>query len=219
LKLGILGGTFDPVHLGHLRMALEASEDLDLDRVDLVPASVPPHKEGRAVASFADRLAMLRLAVEGAPRLGVLDLEGRRRGVSYTILTLEELHKKYPDDLDLYFVLGADAFLDIPTWKEYRSLFRYAHFVIMERPGISRQALDDFLGSLDLGLEKAGPDRYRVRESGMQLIRREGTAMDISSSNIRKAVAAGRSVRFLVPEAVETYILKKGLYSSHGESR
>ncbi len=219
LKLGILGGTFDPVHLAHLRMALEAAEDLDLDRVDLVPAAVPPHKAGRAVASFDDRVAMIRLAVEDTPRLGVLDLEGRRRGASYTILTLQDLHSRHAGDLDLYFVLGADAFLDIATWKDHRSLFDYAHFVLMERPGVPQDRLERFLESPDLGLERIGPDTYRMPDSGHRLIRRKGTAMDISSSRIRKAVAGGRSVRFLVPRAVETYILEKGLYRFDGESR
>ena len=120
--------------------------------------------------------------------------------------------------MDLFFVVGTDAFLEITTWKDHRSLFDHAHFVLVERPGIPPETLEPFLDSLNLGLERTGPDTYRIPASGTRLIRKSGTAMDISSTRIREAVAARRSVRFLVPEAVETYILGKGLYQSHGES-
>jgi len=218
LKLGILGGTFDPVHLGHLRMALEAAEDLGLDRVDLVPASVPPHKERKPGARFADRLAMVRMGIEGVPVLGARDLEGRREGASYTILTLEELHRSDPGDLDLYFVIGADAFLEIRTWKDHRSLFDHAHFVVIDRPGVRSEALEAFLGSLDVSLEPAGPDVYRVGSGGNRLFRRTGTFLDISSTQVRETVRRGRSIRFLVPPEVERFIMEKGLYRADGES-
>lgn len=218
MKLGILGGTFDPVHLGHLRMALETAEELALDRMCLVPASMPPHKGGRAQASFADRMAMARIAVSGAPLLDVLDLEGRRRGASYTIYTLRELHHEYPDGLDLYFVVGTDAFLEIGTWKDHRSLFDHANFVLIDRPGMSAGALEPFIQGLDIGAVRTAPGVFRVGASGNLLIRRQGTFMGVSSTQVRDAVARGRSIRFLVPEDVERYIMEKGLYLSHGES-
>ena len=217
LKLGILGGTFDPVHLGHLRMALEAAEDLGLDRVDLVPAGVPPHKERGPGACFADRLAMVRMGTEGVPLLGGCDLEGRREGASYTILTLEELHRSHPGDLDLYFVIGTDAFLEIRTWKDYRSLFDHAHFVLIDRPGVHSEALETFLDSLDVSLEPLGPDVYRVGKGGNRLFRRTGTFLDISSTRVRETVRRGRSIRFLVPSEVERFIMEKGLYRADGE--
>lgn len=219
MKLGILGGTFDPVHLGHLRMALEAAEELELDSVCLMPASVPPHKEVEPGASFSHRLAMIRMAVEEVPLLDVLDLEGRRQGASYTIVTLKELHRRYGGDLELYFVIGADAFLDIRTWKDHRALFDYAHFVLFERPGVPRDSLETFLDSLDVGLQRSGPYEYRVEGSGNRLIRQKGTFMGISSTQIREAVAGNRAIRFLVPPEVERHIMEKRLYRRHGEYR
>jgi nicotinate-nucleotide adenylyltransferase len=218
LRLGILGGTFDPVHLGHLRTALETAEELSLDRVCLVPASMPPHKGGAARASFTDRTAMAGLAVQEAPLLDVLDLEGRRRGESYTILTLRELHEEYGEGLELYFVVGSDAFLEVDTWKDYRSLFEYAHFVLVERPGFSPEALEAFIEGLDIRPVRIGRGMFRVGDSGNLLIRRRGTLIGVSSTQIRDALAGGGSIRFLVPDAVERYILEKGLYLSHGES-
>lgn len=218
MRLGILGGTFDPVHLGHLRMALETAEDLALDRMCLVPSSIPPHKGGRAEASFADRASMARIAVRGVPALDVLDLEGRRTGASYTILTLRELHREHPEGLELYFVVGADAFLDIGTWKEYRSLFDYAHFVLIDRPGVSAEVLEPFIEGLDIGAVRTSLGGFRVGSSGKSLILRHGTLMGVSSTQVRDAVARGKSIRFLVPEGVERYIMEKGLYLSHGES-
>lgn len=215
MKLGILGGTFDPVHLGHLRMALEAAEGLALDRLGLTPASVPPHKAEQPGASFADRLAMIRQAIEGVPLLDAFDLEGRRQGASYTIATLEELHRRYGKDLELYFVIGADAFLEIRTWKDYRRLFDHAHFVLFDRPGVAAESLEAFLDSLDLDLERTGPNAYRVSRSGNRLIRLQGTFMGISSTQVRQAVAANRSIRFLVPLEVERHILEEGLYRPH----
>ncbi|MCF8063481.1 MAG: nicotinate-nucleotide adenylyltransferase [Deltaproteobacteria bacterium] len=218
MKLGILGGTFDPVHLGHLRMALEAAEDLGLDRVDLVPAAVPPHREAKPGASFADRLAMVRMGIKGVPLLGALDLEGRRKGASYTITTLKELHREHSGDLDLYFVIGTDAFLEIRTWKDHRSLFDYAHFVLMDRPGVRSEALKAFLDSLDVPLEPLGADVYRVGNGRNRLFRRTGTFLDISSTRVRETVGRGKSIRFLVPAEVERFIMEKGLYRTHGES-
>jgi len=213
-----LGGTFDPVHLGHLRMALETAEELSFDRMCLVPASMPPHKGGRAGASFADRMAMARIAVRGTPFLDVLDLEGRRRGVSYTIITLRELHHEYGDTLELYFVVGTDAFLEIGTWKEYRSLFDYAHFVLVDRPGVSTGVLEQFIMDLEIGAVRASEGVFLVGTSGKRLIRKKGTLMGISSTQVREALAKGGSIRFIVSEGVERYIMKKGLYRSHGES-
>ncbi len=218
MRLGILGGTFDPVHLGHLRMALETAEELALDRMCLVPASMPPHKGGRSKASFADRVAMARIAVLGVPLLGVLDLEGRRRGISYTILTLKELHQEYSEGLELYFVLGTDAFLEIGTWKDHRSLFDYAHFVLIDRPGVSPGALEPFMDDLGIGAVREAPGLFRVGASGNRLIRRQGTFMGVSSTQVRDTKALGKSIRFLVPDGVERYITEKGLYLSHGES-
>ncbi len=217
MRLGVLGGTFDPVHLGHLRIAVETAEEMGLDRVWLVPASRPPHKEGGVITPFEHRLEMIRLATAGERALGVSDLEGRRGGVSYTIETLRELHGMHPRDLELHFVAGTDAFLEIRTWKEYSSLFRYTHFILIQRPGIRSKDLEGFLRSLDPNLEREGPGEYRFPESGCRVVERRATYMDISSTRIRDAAAAGRSIRYLVPDAVHDYIHQEGLYRTHEE--
>jgi nicotinate-nucleotide adenylyltransferase len=217
LRIGLLGGTFDPVHLGHLRTALEVAENLTLECVYLVPASVPPHKERGAVASFADRIAMVRMAIQGTRLLGALDVEGRREGLSYTVQTLQELRGHYPDDLELFFILGTDAFLDIHMWKDFRSLFELSHFVLVERPGFASESLESYLDSLDVAWTVMASGDYRFTSSGNLLIRKTVTGLDISSTHIREIAAAGRSVRFLVPESVEAYLTEEGLYDAHGE--
>lgn len=219
MRLGILGGTFDPIHLGHLRVAEEVAEELDLEKVYLIPAAVPPHKETRPVTPFHHRLAMTRLAAEDSPFLEALDLEGRRQGLSYSIETLREFHKLFKRELTLFFILGMDAFLEIETWKEYERLFEYAHFVVIKRPGIQFDQLEPFLRSLGSGFKREGTvDRF-LHPSGNLLIYREATLMDISSTQIREMVATGRSIHFLVPNSVRLYVMEKGLYGIHGSSR
>ena len=210
LRLGILGGTFDPVHLGHLRMAEEIGEELDLEKVYMIPASRPPHKGRQSITSFHHRLEMIRLATKNAPGIEPMDIEGHRRGLSYSIETLREFHRLFGPNLKLYFLLGSDAFLEIGTWKEYESLFDYSNFVVLERPGIGKGALEHFLRHLGLKKEE-GKGRY-VFPSGNHLICSKGTHMQISSTAIREAVAKGRSIRFLVPESVGRYKEEKGLY-------
>ena len=123
MNLGILGGTFDPIHFGHLRVAEEMGEELGLERVYLIPAALPPHKDEKPVTSFQHRMAMTRIAVEGSPVLEALDLEGRRQGRSYSIETLREFRQTIEGSFGLFFIIGLDAFLEIGTWKEYEALF------------------------------------------------------------------------------------------------
>ena len=140
-RLGILGGTFDPIHYGHLRLAEEVGESLKLEHVYLIPAALPPHKGQRTVSPFPHRLEMTRIASAESPLLKVLDLEARREGFSYSIETLKTFHGMVQPDLDLHFVLGMDAFLEIETWKDFRNLFNYAHFVVIQRPGFPSDVL------------------------------------------------------------------------------
>ena len=148
---------------------------------------------------------MTRLAIVGSSLLDALDLEGRRSGPSYSIETLKELHAIFKPDPDLFFILGIDAFLEINTWKEYERLFDYAHFVIISRPGYRKEMIEPFL--MKSGLENK------------TLTIKETTLMDISSTNIRKMVQQGKSIRFLVPGAVRDYIAEKGLYGKNGNPR
>jgi nicotinate-nucleotide adenylyltransferase len=215
LRLGILGGTFDPVHLGHLRLAEEVGEAFKLEKVYLIPAASPPHKGDRAVSSFHHRFEMARIATEGSSLLTAFDLEGRRKGLSYSVETLEEFHQLYPSDLELFFIVGMDAFLEIETWKDYRNLFHYAHFVVIQRPGAPAGKMDEYLPSLGISFKKEDGGRF-VGPSGRKVIYFEPTLMDISSTEIREKVSAGNSIRYLVPESVMRYIIKNGLYKTHG---
>jgi nicotinate-nucleotide adenylyltransferase len=214
-RLGILGGTFDPIHYGHLRLAEEVGESLTLENIYLIPAALPPHKGQKRVSAFEHRLEMTRMASAESPLLKVLDLEARRKGFSYSIETLKILHAMYPPDLDLHFVLGMDAFLEIETWKDFRSLFDYAHFVVIQRPGFPSDILGSFLPTLGVNFEKKDPANRFVAPSGYEVIPMEATLMDISSTKIREKVAAGKSIRFLVPEAVRSYIGTNDLYGSY----
>jgi len=215
-RLGILGGTFDPIHYGHLRLAEEVGEILNLEHVYLIPAALPPHKGRESVSPFGQRLEMTRIASAESPRLKVLDLEARREGFSYSIETLKIFHERHHPDLDLHFVLGMDAFLEIETWKDFRNLFDYAHFVVIQRPGFPSDILESFLPTLGVNFRKAGQggDRF-LSPSGYEVLSMEATLMDISSTKIREKVAAGKSIRFLVPEAVRSYIRDNHLYRSH----
>lgn len=198
MDLGVLGGTFNPVHLGHLRAAEEVGEALGLERVAFVPAKSPPHKGGEAMAPPEVRLAMVRAAVDGNPRFRVLDLELRRSGPSYSFDTLTALRRELAPEDRLWFLVGADAFREIHTWHRYEELFALADFAVMRRPP----------GGAPLGPPAAVADRFELRGTGFRHVSgREVrvvpvTLLDVSSTRIRRALAAGASVRYLVPEAV-----------------
>lgn len=219
MRLGILGGTFDPIHLGHLRTAEEIGQELRLEKVYLIPSALPPHKTGDPVTPFHQRLAMARLAVSDSPLLEALDLEGRRTGFSYSIETLKEFHTLFSPDPELFFIIGVDAFLEIKSWKEYQNLFDYAHFVIIQRPGFQPEDLKPLL--LDLGSEVKETVEPNVitLPSGKTLILMVPTLMDISSTRVRGMVAEGKSIRFLVPESVRRFIMEKGLYRNYANAR
>lgn len=212
MKLGILGGTFNPIHSGHLRAAEEIGEDLGLEKVYLIPSGLPPHKSPRPLADFSHRLEMVTLASKLSPLLAVWDIEGKKPGFSYSIDTLHLFHSRYGSQLELFFILGTDAFFEIETWKDYRDLFKYASFVIIDRPGFSKDDFVSFLDSLDGGFVWDPQRECFSHPSGNILLRRQTTMMDISASRIRETVASGKSIRFLVPEVVREYIERVGLY-------
>ncbi len=212
-KIGILGGTFDPVHQGHLTAALMVRERFELDEVLLLPAARPPHKGGSPITSFGRRLAMLELAVAGLPGLSVCALEGERPGPSFTIDTLRALRQG--NGPRLYFIIGLDAFADIYTWKEYDLLPDEAHLVVLNRPGClipAAKYISEFFpafSTVDDGKSwqaagVAGEIYVPVME-----------AHAVSSSMLRTAVAAGRDISALTPAAVVVYIVKNQLYQDH----
>jgi len=207
-KLGILGGTFDPVHIGHLRSALEVRESLELDEVVLIPSRLPPHRS-EPQASPEERLEMLKLAVRGISGLAVSDFEIKRDGKSYTYYTLEHFGTLADE---LYFIIGSDAFAEIDTWHRFEELFSMTNFVVMVRAGSEPADVGALIPSaLRSQFERAG-EGYR-HASGKLVIPIEVTKLDISSTRIRSLAARGRSIRFLVPDAVAEYIEKKGLYA------
>jgi len=213
LRIGILGGTFDPIHLGHLRCAEEICQELNLENVYLIPSASPPHKTKMPVTSFKHRLAMTRLAADISPYMEAVDLEGRRAGHSYSIETLREFHRIFRPDPDLFFILGMDAFLEIKTWKEYKYLFDYAHFVIITRARFQSHDLMPVLSELNVGIKrKEDESDLFVAPSGKTVMLIRVAIIDISSTRIRDMVKENMSIRFLVPESVRTYIAEKGLY-------
>lgn len=218
-RLGILGGTFDPIHLAHLRAAEEIGQELNLEKVYLIPCAFPPHKTKDPVTPFHHRMAMARLAVGDSVLLEASDLEGKRSGPSYSIETLREFHTIIRSDPDLFFIVGMDVFLDIKTWKEYNTLFDYAHFVIIQRAGYKTEKFEPLLSNLCKGIKKTQRSDVFIMPSGKSLILTLPTSMDISSTHIRKSVTEGKSIRFLVPESVKEYILKKGLYKDNADFR
>jgi nicotinate-nucleotide adenylyltransferase len=207
--VGVLGGSFDPVHFGHLRTALEVLESCQLGVVHLVPSGVPPHRRP-PVAPAAQRLRMLQAAVAGAPRLVVDDRELRRAGPSYTVDSLAGLRAEFPAR-PLCLIVGADAFLALPTWHRWRELLAFAHLVVVHRPGWRLEPA----GELARLLEDRRSDGARaLQESSAGRIRVQPvTALDISSSAIRALVARGGDPRFLVPDPVRELILDSGCYS------
>ncbi len=212
MNIGILGGTFDPIHLGHLRIAEESGEALALEKVFLVPSSSPPHKSMQPVSPFHHRLAMVKIAAEGSPLLEALDLEGRRQGYSYSIETLKELKTMFRPEPELFFILGIDAFLEIETWKEYKSLFEYAHFAVIQRAGYGKIEIEPFLRKIRTDIRKSeNPDIFETcSEKKVYILTL--SSLKISSTDLRWRVANNKSIRFLVPEAIREYIMNNGIY-------
>ncbi len=208
MKLGIFGGTFNPIHLGHLRSAQEVSERLGLERVIFVPSFIPPHKELAHGVPGKQRLEAVRLAIRDNPIFELSAFEVEAGVTSYSIRTIEHMRREH--QTTPYFILGQDAFNEITSWYEAPRLFSLAHFVIMTRPGAPRKPLEAVLG--DLSEPFAPTDRGFRNAGGCEIMYLEVTALDISSSLIRSLCREGRSIRYLVPPAVEDYIAREGIY-------
>jgi nicotinate-nucleotide adenylyltransferase len=213
-KWGLFGGTYDPVHIGHLRCAVEMLEIFNLNRIIFVPASRPPHKLDAAITPFYHREQMVRLAIEGNPVFSFSDVEKEREGVSYSVETVEYILDKYRlDNIELYFILGQDAFHAITTWKDWERLLLMCHFAVMTRPGYVNMGLDEILGDKTSArfCYEADVDGFRG-PTGHFIYFREVTFLDIASSNVRNRVKVGKDIRYLVPEEVRHYIERNELY-------
>jgi nicotinate-nucleotide adenylyltransferase len=215
--VGILGGTFDPIHFGHLRMAVELADSLDLAEVRFLPAARPPHRAEPHVAA-QHRVEIARLAIAGNPLFSIDLREFERAGPSYMVDTLASLREELGAVQPLYLLLGADAFLGIPGWHRWQALFDLAHITVAHRPGFALHA-DNPKMSPELRAEWQRRYRDTIPESTTgNILLREITALDISASNIREILRHGRSPRYLMPDVVIDYIQTHHLYQKepHG---
>jgi len=218
VKLGVLGGTFDPIHLAHLRLCEELREVLALDRVVLVPAGDPPLKPH--VTPARHRLEMVRRAIASNSGLEADDLEIHRPGPSYTVDTLAELRARRPG-AELWFLLGADTLPDLESWHEPARLFELASFAVATRPGYSRPLRELLPRALAMPFRDAtlGGRPGLLHANGNELRAVSFTPLEISAREIRRRAAAGESIRYLVPDDVREYIAKHHLYSQPHQER
>ena len=193
-----MGGTFDPIHLGHLATAEAVREIFTLDEILFIPAARPPHKLNRTVTDERHRLAMTQLATRSNKFFRVSDMELKRTGLSYTLYTMNELHATFGQSTELFFIIGADSLADLSKWHAARELVAKCHFIATNRQGIDVDfsAVENFFGAAAI------EHIHRVTTPGLE----------ISSTDLREKVRLGRSIKYLVPEAVEEYILREGLY-------
>jgi len=188
MRIGILGGTFNPIHIGHLILAEEAHFKLKLDKLVFVPAFVPPHKSSSEVISAKDRLEMVKLAIEDNPAFEISTFEIDSKKKSYSIDTLKEFRNIYGEDAQLCFITGSDSLKDLFSWKNINDIFKISKFIVANRPG------------------------YPIKEVPKEVDTVVITPIEISSEDIRKRLAEGRSIRYLVPEKVRKYISERKLY-------
>ncbi|SFP20715.1 nicotinate-nucleotide adenylyltransferase [Pseudomonas borbori] len=207
-KIGIFGGTFDPVHIGHLRSALEVAEFMALDELRLIPSARPPHREAPQV-SARDRLAMVELAVAGLPPLRVDDRELKRDKPSYSIDTLESLRSELAAADQLFLIIGWDAFCGLPSWHRWNELLEHCHILVLQRPDADSEAPETLRNLL---AARSISDPLSLEGPGGQISFIWQTPLAVSATQIRTLLASGKSVRFLLPDAVLSYIHAHGLY-------
>lgn len=212
MKIGIFGGTFNPIHLAHLRIAEEIRDTFKLAKVIFVPAATPPHKPLAENLSFEKRLEMVRLAIKGNPDFTFSDIEGKRQGKSYSIDTIHRFRELYPGD-EFFFIMGSDSFADFSSWKEYTSIFSCCNIVAIMRPGAAVTSLKESL-PVDIGHEFCyhEAEKRLAHKSGYSVYYIVGTQLDISSTAIREMAKLGRSIKYLVPDSVEHYIHEQRIY-------
>lgn len=198
-RYAIMGGTFDPIHFGHLAAAETVRERLDCDKVIFIPSGNPPHKKDRVLTKAAHRYAMTAKAVESNPYFQVSDIEIHRNGYTYTLDTIKEMKAYYGEDIELLFITGADALLEVETWYKAEELLTQCGFAAVTRPGYDKSKLEQKLQELQ--------SKYH---SVLHIVDVPG--LNISSTDIRNRIRDGLSIKYLVPEAIEEYIYDNGLY-------
>lgn len=212
-RIGVMGGTFDPPHLGHLQAAETARAALGLASVRFVPAGEPWLKAGRRITPAAHRLQMVALAIAGSPHFALCDWEIRRPGPSYTVDTLERLRRELPANADLYFIVGSDVLPDFHRWHRPERILELCRLAVVGRPGRGDDDKDDDDGDDDAGIS-ALASRFPQAVASGAVVRTPGSTVACSASELRQALAEGRPVRRLIPDAVAAYIARQGLYRS-----
>ncbi|HZK57950.1 MAG TPA: nicotinate-nucleotide adenylyltransferase [Clostridia bacterium] len=198
-RIGIMGGTFDPIHYAHLFIAQIALDGLNLDKILFIPTGKPPHKRENIITDACKRIDMLKLAIKSNPKFNISTTEITRKKTSYTIDTIKELQQYYDKETEFYFIMGSDAFKYVETWKNYRELFKVAKFIVMTRQILKNGSLDEKIRTL-------------IKEHGADIKKIEIPFLDISSTIIRKRVGEGNPIKYLLPENVEKYIFDNRLY-------
>lgn len=220
MRIGLFGGTFNPIHRGHLQVVQEVQAGFALDKTYLIPSALPPHKKYKRVADAKNRIAMTRLAVSNYPDLIVSDIELKRSGTSYTIDTVQYFKSILPEKTVLYLIMGLDAFLEVDTWKSYQDFFSLIPFIVMSRSGpgyndtiLRWKTLEEYLKSrISAGYHFSSSCWGYVHDEKQPIFISEVTPIDISSTKIRTLISTGASVQSLVPEKVMDFIKTKGLY-------
>ncbi len=219
-RIGLFGGTFNPIHNGHLWAATSVREGFGLDRVVLIPAAIPPHKRSKDVAPAADRLEMTRLSVAGRDHLVVSDVELVRSGPSYSIDTVRHFMERSVSQEQFFFIVGMDAFLEIDTWKHFEDLFMFVPMIVLNRPAAMQAPGDSFSRIILEFLQTRISGEYSLSADGLSVIHPEqqtvtlfpGEMMDISSTLIRRRISRGEPISDTVPRSAVDFIRRKGLY-------
>lgn len=219
-QIGLFGGTFNPVHFGHLRSAAEVRDRFLLDKVCFIPSSIPPHKSPSRIADAKDRFEMLKIAMKSYSEFYLSNVELNRQGPSYTIDTVKYFQSDQTEPAAYYLILGLDAFLEIDTWKSFKELFRVIPFIVMTRPGLNYcedkdrvTAISDFLNTkISDGYLFSKKDSVYTHKVNQPVYMLDITPIDISSTNIRTLIRNKEPVSFLMPEDVELFIKNNGLY-------
>lgn len=217
MRIGIFGGTFDPIHYGHLRLAEEARELFGLELVIFLPACVPPHKAKKRVAPAAHRLEMVKRAVRGNSAFEVSDLECNRPGASYSVESLCLLREMQGPEAELFFLVGLDAFLYIHSWKAYQELFAISNWIVLGREGFGPCGKRALPAKMSKIFHYDPRERAWIHPSGHRVFFRGFRSLEISGTEIRSLLRKGRSVRYLVPQEVVDYIMLHGLYRAGGQ--
>lgn len=218
-RIGLFGGTFDPIHKGHWLVAMDVLKQFELEKIYFIPCALQPHKTSGSIASASDRVAMLQLALQDQPRFDICKFEIQRQGPSYTVDTLNYFASSQPSGTRLHFIIGIDAFLEIDTWKSYSRLFELAAFIVMTRPGIGKSSEQVLRTAIDYTRRRICSD-YQLVSHGNRLVHPVKqpiylagvSQIDIASTQIRRLIKQGNPIDDWINQDVSDYIETKGLY-------